>query len=434
MEGRAVSLTAYWQLVRDNRNFRLLWLAQIVSEIGDWLYAISIYSLLLQLTGSARSVALAVVLQVIPQLLVSPSAGVINDRLSRKQVMIFSDVTRAVVVLGMLLVRTADMVWLLYVLLFLETVLWGFFEPGRSAVLPNITKGPQVLVANALSSTTWSFNLAVGSALGGTAAALLGRDPVFILNSASFLFSALCLRAMRFEETHVDSSRPFRLREALDFTPVLEGVRYIRGDRRLLSTLMVKAGLGIMGTNLVILPVFGERVFPVSLGGKLTAERSGMLGMSFLMGSRGVGALLGPLISGYWAAHRHERLRLGILLGFLTGLIGYVWLGLAPALWIACLAIMFAHAGGSTIWVFSTTLLQEYAEDRFRGRVFSADFSFLVLSMALVSYVAGVAIDWGISVRVLAILTGLLAAIPLLAWARVLRGWPAAREVRTAQP
>ena len=64
MASGAVSLSAYWRLVRANRNFRRLWLAQIISEMGDWLYTIAIYSLLLELTHSAQSVALAVVLQV----------------------------------------------------------------------------------------------------------------------------------------------------------------------------------------------------------------------------------------------------------------------------------------------------------------------------------------------------------------------------------
>ena len=67
MDQGSVSLSSYWRLVRGNRNFRLLWTAQIVSELGDWLYSIAIYSLLLELTGSAKAVALAVVLQELPQ-------------------------------------------------------------------------------------------------------------------------------------------------------------------------------------------------------------------------------------------------------------------------------------------------------------------------------------------------------------------------------
>src|SRR3981189_3908116 len=131
-------LGAYWRLLRGNRNFRRLWLAQIVSEIGDWFYTLSIYPLLLQLTGHAGSVALALVLQVLPQTLAGPTAGVVNDRLRRKHVMIASDIGRTLIVLCMLLIRSKEMVWLIYPLLMAETLLVAFFEPARSAVIPNI--------------------------------------------------------------------------------------------------------------------------------------------------------------------------------------------------------------------------------------------------------------------------------------------------------
>src|SRR5579871_6352044 len=103
-EVSAVSFASYVRLVRGNSNFRRLWLAQIVSEIGDWFYTLAIYSLLLQLTGRASSVALALVLQVLPQTLIGPAAGVINDRVRRKRVMITADLVRMVIVFAMLLV------------------------------------------------------------------------------------------------------------------------------------------------------------------------------------------------------------------------------------------------------------------------------------------------------------------------------------------
>src|SRR6266704_2212555 len=130
------ALSAYIRLVRENRNFRRLWLAQIVSELGDWFYSLAVYSLILELTGSARLVGLAVVVQVLPQTLAAPTAGVVNDRVSRKRVMIAADLARVAVVLCMMLVRTREMVWLIYPLLFLETLGWAFFEPGHSAVIP----------------------------------------------------------------------------------------------------------------------------------------------------------------------------------------------------------------------------------------------------------------------------------------------------------
>src|ERR1700685_2590565 len=105
----SITLASYVRMVRGNRNFRRLWLAQIVSEIGDWFYTLSIYTLLLQLTGNAGSVALALVLQVLPQTLVGPMAGVVNDRLKRKHVMIAADLGCWVVRLARLFVRSLSL-------------------------------------------------------------------------------------------------------------------------------------------------------------------------------------------------------------------------------------------------------------------------------------------------------------------------------------
>ena len=145
--------------------------------------------------------------------------------------------------------------------------------------------------------------------------------------------------------------------------------------------------------------------------------------MSLLMGSRGIGSLLGPLIGSLWAGYEPSRLRRGILYGFLIAALGYFALGLAPTLALACAAVVLAHAGGSTIWVFSTTILQEQTEDRFRGRVFSAEFAFSMLSMSSVSYLSGLLIDLGVSVRTVALGTGAVVLLPFLAWALALRLW-----------
>src|ERR1700759_2993883 len=102
----SVSLTAYVRLLRRNRNLRRLWSAQIVSELGDWFYSLAIYTLLLQLTGRASSVALALMLQVVPMTLCGPMAGIVNDRISRKKVMITADLVRMFIVFAMLFVRS----------------------------------------------------------------------------------------------------------------------------------------------------------------------------------------------------------------------------------------------------------------------------------------------------------------------------------------
>jgi predicted MFS family arabinose efflux permease len=416
----SISLGSYLRLVRDNGNFRRLWLAQIVSEIGDWFYTLSIYTLLLQLTGHASSVALALVLQVLPQTFVGPAAGVINDRLRRKHVMIAADLVRVVVVLAMLLVRSSSMVWLVYPLLLAETIMAAFFEPARSAVIPNIAARGEVLIANTLSSATWSVNLLIGASVGGVVAAFFGRDAVFVLNAASFLASALLISGMRFAEPHAESAAPLRPDDLVDFSPVLEGIRYVRSHRTLLPTVFAKAGELMIGPSWVIFTVLGAHEFAVHWHNVDTA-RGAMLGMSILLGGRGLGALAGPLISARWAGRSDRRLQLGILFGYLTIALGYGILGSTRTVWMASACAMLAHAGGSTVWVFSTTLLQLHTDDRFRGRVFSADLGFSMLTIAAGAYLCGRLLDAGIAARTVATYTGVVMLLPAGLWALAMR-------------
>jgi MFS family permease len=415
----SITIASYARLVRGNRNFRRLWLAQIVSEMGDWFYTLSIFTLLLQLTGRAGSVALALVLQVLPQTLVGPMAGVVNDRLKRKHVMIAADLGRCVVVLAMLLVGSRSMVWLVYPLLVAETTMAAFFEPARSSVIPNITDEGEVLVANTMSSATWSVNLLIGASVGGVVAAFFGRDAVFILNALSFLTSALLIGGMRFVEPHAESAAPLRPRDLVDFSPVLEGIRYIKSHPTLFPAVFAKAGELMVGPSWVIFTVMGAREFAVH-GHGINAAGGAMLGMSILLGGRGIGALVGPLISARWAGESDRRLRLGILFGYIAISLGYAVLGASRTVWMAAVCAMLAHAGGSTVWVFSTTLLQIHAEDRFRGRVFSADLSLGSLTFAVTAYLAGHFLDAGFSARTVASGTGLAMLIPASVLAIVL--------------
>ena len=424
-------MRSYAQLVRSNPNFRRLWVAQAISEMGDWFYSLAIYNLLLELTGRAEAVALAVILQVLPQTLIGPTSGVVNDRLSRRKVMIGADLARVGVVLCMLLARTPATVWIVYPLLFLESLLASFFEPARSAVIPNIVREEETTMANTLSATTWSFDLAIGAMFGGVVAAWLGRDAVFILNAFSFLGSAWLIWRMKFTEPHL-SAAPFHARELVSLAPVMEGIHYMTRDRRIFASVFLKSGVGILGSSFVLLPVMGERLFPLH---SITtdAHRASVLAMSVLMGARGFGALLGPLFSAGWGGINLQRLRWGSLLGYIMYGSGYLWVSQAPTITLACFGIMFAHAGGAMIWVFSTTLLQMLTEDHFRGRVFAAEYGFLTLAIAIATFVVGFALDHGLHPQRVAMLTGIAALLPITLWSLALAGWRDEKRVSASK-
>jgi hypothetical protein len=263
-------------------------------------------------------------------------------------------------------------------------------------------------------------NLLIGASVGGVVAAFFGRDVVFILNALSFLISAFLIAGMHFPEPHADAAGPLRLRHLVDYSPVLEGIRYIRNHRTLLPAVFAKAGELMVGPSWVIFTVMGAGEFAFH-SRRIDAAGGAMLGMSVLLGGRGIGALVGPVVGARWAGHSDRRLSLGILLGYVTVAIGYVVLGVSGNVWMAAGCAMLAHAGGSTVWVFSTTLLQLHSEDRFRGRVFAADLGLGSLSFAITAYLCGRLLDAGISARLVAAGTGVLMLVPAAILAFALR-------------
>jgi hypothetical protein len=208
----------------------------------------------------------------------------------------------------------------------------------------------------------------------------------------------------------------------VDFSPIAEGVRYVRRDPKLMATIFVKAGVGLAGANWVILPVLGERVFRVQVAG-LSAVQAGALGMSTLFASRGLGAIFGSFLGGNFAGTNRARLRWTILAGFGMLAAGYVALGAAGSLAVAALTLMVAHAGGSACWTASSTLLQKQTDDRFRGRVFSAEFAFSMLLVSVSSFAAGQVVDRGVDVRTVAVATGAVMLLPVAAWLIAGRAW-----------
>jgi MFS family permease len=203
----------------------------------------------------------------------------------------------------------------------------------------------------------------------------------------------------------------------------------VRSRKDLLAAVFVKAGNLVIGPSWVLFTVMGHKQFAL-LGHGLSLERAGMLGMSLLLGARGLGALIGPLISAPWAGHSERRLQLGILVSYLMMGLGYTLIGLSPSVGLACACIVLAHSGGATTWVFSTTLLQLRSEDRFRGRVFSADLALCMLSIAVGAFVTGRLVDTGISTRVLVSAAGVCMLLPAGLWAWAIRSM---RQTRAEQ-
>jgi len=407
----------YFGLLRSNRRFRLLWSAQLISELGDWFYSLAIYDLLLKLTGSGQAVSYAIILQLLPWFFMTPVAGFLADRFPRRHLMIVADIVRGFVVLGLLTVRTASDVWIVYVLLAVEVIFASIFEPARNALLPNLTTAEEILPANALSSATWSFALTMGGALGGAVTALLGRQVAFVVNSLSSFVSAILILRIRVSESHVTLPGKGGTQDARSgLTNLREGLAYFRQHPKVAVLVSTKAGLGCVGGVLLLLTVFGERIFPIA--------GHGALAMGLLFAARGAGAGIGPLVGDHLTLGIESRMWKSISLSFFVIGAAYAAFSRAPNLPLAMLCVFVAHMGASNNWVVSTALLQMNSDDRFRGRVFAVDYGVNMLMAAVSNYVLGVGLDvWHLSARQLALGLGLVLMIPALLWLPAQAKW-----------
>jgi len=418
-------MNPYVAILRTNRNFRLLFIGQTISQLGDWFNTVAVFALLLDLTGSATAVAWMMIVQFLPVAVVGPVAGVVVDRVDRRRLMIAADLVRGVLILGLLLVREREQVWLAYVVMSLSVSASAFFEPARTATIPNVTSDAELMPANTLASAAWSAMLAIGASVGGLVTAVAGRNVAFVINAASFFVSAFFISQTRYNSTPSSTRRVDGFLALTGIPDLVEGFRYMRARGHVAALMFVKAGWGLAGGVLLLLTIFGQRVFPV--GGSTAA------GIGVLYGARGIGAAIGPIALRWILGQQPKSLRRAIGPAYFMVGVFYLMLAWAPTLWVAAIAVLLAHFGGAILWVFSTVLLQLEVPDRFRGRIFAVELALVTLASSASSYWTGYELDrGGWSPRTMAFALGAMFCVPGTLWLIIESRWKEADMV--AQP
>ena len=422
---------SYISLIKRNPQFARLWAAQAVSLIGDWFNSIVIFALVSAYSnGSGAAISLLLLARFLPPLLLSPVAGVLLDRYDRQKLLIFSDVARIFIVLGFLLVDSAERLWLLYLLTVLQFSLASIFEPGRSAFMPSVTKREDLIGANVLGSLTWSVALAIGGALGGIIAGTLGTNVALILDALTFVVSAVFIASIRPDHIVDDAPREGGV-STQDF---VEGLRYVRAHSEAGTTLLVKFG-GSVGAFDTLLAVYATVLFPLSIVGiTATQADAGALSLGILWTAFGVGAVLGPLIMGRFNDGSVRVLRRLIIVAYVLISLGWFIYGGASTLLITALATVIKAMGGSVYWTYSSVILQKTVDDRFLGRVFALDMAGFQLAVVLSVIITGAVLEI-VGTRQahgVTFWTALVSLVPLVAWTLITR-WLETRERRKVQ-
>jgi MFS family permease len=364
------------------RDFALLWLGGLISLAGDWILAVGLPIYVFLLTHSVLATGLAFLASRVPAIVLGSIAGVFVDRWDRKRTMVIANILLAVTLLPLLLVRSAEQVWIVYAVSAVESVLEQFVGPAQNALIPALVTEERLVAANSLNSLSSSLARLGGPALGGVIAAVWGLPGIVLGDAVSFALAALLIAGISARRARRADVPPVEAGAGKHGNPLgrllrewADGMRIIFGERVLvvlfLAFAITNLGEGVFGT---LYPIFVNRVL-----------HGVALQIGELMSAQAVGGLLGGVAAG-WIG---ERLLSRRLIGISAMCFGAIDLAVvnAPALLPRTLAMLapqwqvpiftfeiglFVAVGIPGIWMATggLSLLQASAPDAYRGRVF----------------------------------------------------------------
>lgn len=270
------------------RDFGLIWLSQLVSQVGDGISNLALLWFVYSITGSPVKTTIIGLLHTIPPIVLGPFIGVYVDRLPKKFFLIGSNVTRTVLIgiIPCAISTDAFTVNLLYVLVLLDAVAMATFSPALTSSIPLIVPRSQFTAANALIQSTTSLGIIFGPAVSGIGIALFGSQEVLCLNAATYLVAALCLGLVRLGT--VQPSAGLKKIGGSAWQDLMEGLTFVASKQRILVLLiMIAACYGFGASALTTLfPVFANKLLglgPVEVGYLWSALGVGLLAMSIIL-------------------------------------------------------------------------------------------------------------------------------------------------------
>ncbi len=354
-----------------NRRFRALWIAQLVSTVGDSLVDIAAAILVYRVTGSALSVGLVLMATAAPALLVGLFAGVVVDRYDRKRIMVVCDLLRGVMVLSIPLLITLGVGWL-YLAVAVISAVGTFFQPAHSSVLPEIASDEELAAANSMLAISGFGSTAVGFAAGGLLAAAASVNWAFYFDAATFLASALVISTIAIPKLQPDDSTNA---ESV-FRNLSVGLRFLWRSDVLRSFLIVAAGVAVaFGLHNALLLPFAVQALGASEF--VFGLQEGLTSLAFVLGSLYMAASADRLREGQWLTIAYIGM----------GVVG-VFYARATSIPVAIALIMVSGFFNAPSSIAGRLIIQRQTTREVRGRV-SSTFSvasnvFFLLGMVLV--------------------------------------------------
>lgn len=359
----------------EERNFRLLWLGQTGSTIGDGLTFVAIAFAVLGIGGDATDIGIVFAAYSLPNVVFLLAGGVWADRLPRNLVMVGSDALRAGVqtVLAILLFSGSAQIWHIILAAALHGTASAFFAPASTGLMPQVVSATRLQQANALMALSRGGAFIVGPAVSGLLIAASGPGLVFAIDAVSYILSIVTLALLRIERTAAQAERASFVSELAD------GWREVRSRNWLLASLLTFAVSNVsLGAFMVLGPVIVDR------------ELGGAAEWGAILTAGAIGALIGGGVALRWRPARPLVIAFGVMLLTVSRVLALVPPFPVVVIAVASMASLAAISIANTLW---ETVLQQRIPQSALSRVSSYDWMvslvFQPLAFALVGPLAG---------------------------------------------
>jgi MFS family permease len=343
--------------MKSNKNLYLLLSGQLISQTGDKFYILALSFMILETTGSAAKMGVVLFSGMLPLVAAGLLSGVVVDRMSRKKIIVVTDILRGIIVSFVSLLYFQDA--LTFTMIILSQVLLGinsaFFNPTIPSVIPMIVTREELSKANAKTQFISGFSNIVGPALGGILVSLYGYLPVFIVNALSYFVSALFECFLKIPPIKIASHKRF-------CTAFKEGYWHIYSDKKLLVILfMVFLIHFFVGSIEVSIPVIASLL-----------PGNGPLNMGYIQTAFGVGAVIMAFFLSFVSLSGKEVFSLFVAVAFLGLLLFTIGLSGVAAPYLFVHLLFFLLFGSSIILAGTSfqSLIQKNTASEMTGRVF----------------------------------------------------------------
>ena len=372
----------YFQLLKENKPFRRLFTADMISYIGDWFTVIALFILAGEATdNSPLAIAGVLITRSFGMALCDPFSGMFADRYSRKGLMMLSNFISLSALVSVVSFNLLNNLFSYYFLAFIMVLAKSLFDPAEFSYLPKICSNDELITANALGSGGWSVALGIGAGIGGLTISEFGITTALWIDCSTFLLSILLISTL--PPGGPDNPVKGKLTPKSAFSEIISGWKYIRSEPAIGRVVFAK-GMWASGG--------GAQVFLLILIGMETSFGELAAGIGLLFMIRGFGSGFGPIIA---RPLMKKREFLPYLLGVSVGISGIFYLLVAYLEWtdILLLLVFCAHASSGVNWVYSTTMLQIRSGDEWRGRVAGTDYLVITFTMGCSALAAALILE-----------------------------------------